>query len=413
MEKMLETLSVSRKAPPLREGRSAARRHFALLPLLMTFLTVLALMTVIAITWQAPKAFAQGLDSNAGAGSQLFCKRDFGNFIVNGLDFDGEGFLDYWRDILVIYNSNYCQYMDIDSLHNRIDKARKQLRQAFYVCDDATVARVTAQYYQLSAELYYLRHFVDTAATPNPKSTDAEKVQKVAARADIKAKFLQIFVTEKRYFDRQTGEAEFLRLSQKYESKLETYRNCQDPNFAQLLERVNNLGKTFETVEQLGKRFAERTERRWSAMKKRVAENPGLITAFSADSSGDFFSRVVDFRVNNEPAGESTVWEQISQTAKENAPFSYTTEQMAALPVNFNTVSADLDKITQRASDDNLDLIYMAEYDLKYRQVQGLGLDKLTVNLTNLKNTIKATFDPIDRLAVCTANIVGKQCGNK
>jgi hypothetical protein len=393
----------------------AASRRTALQPRrgVVARLLIVLLLGMTAATGAPSAAGAQGLDSNAGAGSQLFCKRDFGNFIVNGLDFDGEGFWDYWRDILVIYNTNYCQYMDIDSLLNRIDKARKQLRQAFYVCDDATVSRVTAEYYQLSAELYYLRHFVDTAETPNPKASEAEKAQKVASRSDIKAKFLQLFVTEKNYFDRQTGETEFLRISEKYAGKLESYRNCQDPNLAQLLERVESLGNTFETIEQLGKRFAERTKKRWSAMEKRVAENPGLITAFSADSTGDFFNRVIDFRVNNEPAGQATVWEQISQTAKENAPFSYTSEEMAAQPVNFNTVSADLDTITRRSSDDNLDLIYMAEYDLKYRQVQGLGLDKLTNNLTELKRIIMATFDPIDRLAVCTANIVGKQCGNK
>lgn len=370
------------------------------------------LVTIVLLTLQSGmgRVTAQGLDSNAGSGAQLFCTRDFSNFIVNGLDFDGEGFLDYWNDLLVIYNTNYCQYADIDSLLRRIDQARKQLRQAFYVCDDATVQRITAEYYQLSAELYYLRHFVDTAQTTNPKASDAEKAQKVAKRSDIKAEFLQLFVQKKQYFSQQGGEAEFLRISQKYEGKLEAYRNCVDPNFEQLLERVKNLGNTLNTIENLGKKFAERTEKRWSAMKKRIDENPGLITAFSADSVGDFFSRVVDFRINNEPVQDATIWEQISLTAKENAPFYYG-EQLASQPVNFNTVSVDLDTINKRQNDNNLDLIYMAEYDLKFRQVQGLGLDKLSDNLDVLKNTIKGTFDPINRVAVCTANILGKQCG--
>lgn len=367
------------------------------------------LLPLALLAWPAPLQ-AQGLDSNSGSGAQLFCTRDFGNFIVNGLDFDGEGFLDYWNDMLVIYNTNYCQFADIDSLLNRIDQARKQLRQAFYVCDDDTSQRITAQYYQLSAELYYLRHFVDTAETINPKASDAEKAQKVAQRSAIKAEFLQLFVQNKKYFDQKTGEAEYLRISQKYEGKLEAYRNCEDPNFEQLLVRVKNLGNTLDTVENLGKKFAERTEKRWSAMKKRIDENPGLITAFSASSVGDFFKRVVDFRINNEPLQEATIWEQISQTAKENAPFSFGS-QLAAQPVNFNVVSTDLDTINTRQEDNNLDLIYMADYDLKFRQVQGLGLDKLSDNLTVLKETIMNTFDPIDRLAVCTANILGKQCG--
>lgn len=366
-------------------------------------------MTLCLITGSGT-VMAQGLDSNAGSGAQLFCTRDFGNFIVNGLDFDGEGFLDYWRDMIVIYNTNYCQYSDIDSLLRRIDQARKQLRQAFYVCDDQTVERITAQYYQLSAEVYYLRHFVDTAGTANPKSSDAEKAQKVAPRSAIKAEFLQKFVTDKGYFSQQSGEAEYLRISQKYEGKIEAYRNCGDPNFDQLLERVKNLANTLDTVKNLGKKFAEKTQKRWSAMKKRIDENPGMITSFNSDSVGDLFSRVIDFRINGEPVQDATIWEQISLTAKENAPFTYG-DKLASQPVDFSTVSADLDTINQRTDDNNLDLIYMAEYDLKFRQVQGLGLDTLSENLRTLKETIMNTFDPIDRVAVCTANILGKQCG--
>lgn len=354
--------------------------------------------------------FAQGLSGNAGSGAQLFCTRDYSNFITNGIDFDGEGFVDYWRDLLVIYNTNYCQYSDIASLQDRIDKARKQLRQAFYVCDKNTAERITQQYYELSAELYYLRHFVDTAASSNPKLSDKEKAQKVAKRAAVKAEFLKRFVDDKEYFDQKNGEAIYEKISQKYEGKIEAYQNCTDPNLEQLIIRVQDLGKTIDTIENLGKRFAEKTKRRFSAMQKRIDENPGLITAFSADNAADFFNRVVDFRVNNEPVAEATVWEEISNTAKENAPFVYENRD-AIPPVDFGEIAGDLDTIKKRDNDDNLDLIYFAEYDLKYRQVQGLGLDRLRENLNVLRDTIKNTFDPLDKIGVCTANIVGKQCG--
>lgn len=353
---------------------------------------------------------AQGLSGNAGSGAQLFCTRDYGNFITNGIDFDGEGFVDYWRDIFIIYNTNYCQYSDIASLLDRIDKARKQLRQAFYVCDENTVERVTQQYYELSAEVYYLRHFVETAENSDPKQSDKEKAQKVAERTAVKAEFLNRFVNDKEYFDQKNGEAIYEKISQKYEGKIDAYKNCPNPNLEQLLIRVQDLGKTIDTIENLGKRFAEKTQRRFSAMQKRIDENPGLITAFSADNAADFFNRVVDFRVNNEPVAEATVWEEISNTAKENAPFVYG-DKNAIPPVSFGEIAGDLDTIKKRNTDDNLDLIYFAEYDLKYRQVQGLGLDRLRENLNVLQETIKNTFDPLDKIGVCTANIVGKQCG--
>jgi hypothetical protein len=354
---------------------------------------------------------AQGLNNNASSGGQLFCKRDFGNFITNGLDFDGEGFTDYWRDILVIYNANYCQFSDIDSLLNRIDKARKQIRQAFYVCDTNTTKKATAEYYQMSAELYYLRHFVDTTAAPNPKNTEEEKAQKVQLRADVKGKFMDTFVRKLNYFDQANAELIFEKIRTKYESKLESYRNCTDPNYEQLLERVKSIGNTFKTIEQLGKKFAERTQKRFSAMEKRIAENPGLISAFNSDGLGDFMNRATSFRVNNEPVQNTTVWEQISNTAKENTPG--TTGPTKALPpaISMDSISSDFKTIKKRQEAADLDLIYVSEYDLKYRQVSGAGLDKLRVNLDTLKETIISTFAPMDKVRICAANIVGKQCG--
>jgi hypothetical protein len=356
-------------------------------------------------------AKAQGLNNNSGSGAQLFCKRDFGNFIVNGLDFDGEGFTDYWRDILVIYNNNYCQFSDIDSLLNRIDKARKQIRQAFYVCDNATTQRATAEYYQLSAELYYLRHFVDTAEATNPNYSEAENAQKVQLRADIRGKFMDKFVKKLNYFNAENGELVFEKIRAKYESKVESYRNCSDPNFEQLWDRVKGLRGTLDTIEQMGKRFESRTKQRFSVMEKRLAENPGLISAFGSRSLGDFVNRVASFRINNEPVQESTVWEQISGTAKENAPFNYDVKKQANPVINFDVIAGDLMTIEARDNGEELDIRYLAEYDLKYRQISGAGLDTLRVNLDNLKNNIVGTFAPMDKVRVCAANVIGKQCG--
>ena len=74
-------------------------------------------------------------------------------------------------------------------------------------------------------------------------------------------------------------------------------------------------------------------------------------------------------------------------------------------------VSEDLNSIRRRDEAKNLDMIYMSEYDMKYRLTTGLGLDKLLVNLEDLQKTITDTYAPMDKIKVCTGNIVGKQCG--
>lgn len=58
-------------------------------------------LMVAALTGASMTA-AQAPSSNAGSGTQLFCTRDFGNFLANGLDFDGEGFTDYFTDFVDI-----------------------------------------------------------------------------------------------------------------------------------------------------------------------------------------------------------------------------------------------------------------------------------------------------------------------
>jgi len=369
-------------------------------------------LTCLVLVWpNNGPVRAQGLNNNSSSGTQLFCKRDFSNFLTNGLDFDGEGFLDYWNDIIVIYNANYCQYLDIDGLLNQIDKARKQIRQAFYVCDNATSSRVAAQYYQLSAELYYLRHFVTTSPTPNPNSSDAQKQQVVTERNTVRAEFMDMFVKKLAYFDQPTADQVFEKIKQKYASKIENYRNCTDPNWEQLIERIKNLGNTFDNLQQVFNRFQQKLSKRWSAMEQRVADNPGMATMFSSSSFGDFMNRVVDLRVNTEPAQQSTIWEQLSFTAKENAPFSYGNTQAAPPAINYQTITNDLTTIQQRDTDFSDDLQYVTEYDLKYRQTQGLGLDTLKVNLDNLKTIISDTLPYMDQIEGCTGYIVDKQCG--
>lgn len=358
-------------------------------------------------------------DNNSGTGTQLFCKRDFGNFLANGLDFDGEGFTDYFRDFMDIpgvgfsrYSSNYCWFSDIDSLLNRIDKARKQIRQAFYVCDNATAQKVQQDYYQLSAELYYLRHFVEIAPGSNNKDTKAEKEQKVAKNNQVRSAFIKRFTKDANYFDESSASAFFDKLVAKYEPKVEAYRNCEDPSLTFIKTGLESIKNSIDTIEQMGKRFVQRTKAVSDATKKRIEANPGLFMAPGADSAGDFFGRIASFRVNNEPAFSPTAWEQIVDAAKENTPLVNSGGVTAATPaINFESVAGDIRTIQKRTDDKNLDLQYLGDYDLKYRQIGGLGLNSLEVNLDDLKKLITDTFKPMKDIRVCTANIVGKQCG--
>lgn len=265
-----------------------------------------------------------------------------------------------------------------------------------------------------------MRHFVDVAAGSNPKDSKAEKDQKVALNKAVRAKFIKRFTKDASYFNETQASALFDKLAAKYEPKLESYKNCEDPNIAMLKARILGIKNTLNTIEQMGKKFVERTQSVISATQKRIEANPGLFTALGSDSVGDFFNRTTSFRVNNEPAFEPTAWEQIVNSAKENTPLvssgsgnGANGSGVTASPtaINFNSVAGDINKIEKREEAKNLDLIYLADYDVKYRQVGGAGLNSLEVNLDELKKIITDTFKPMNDVQVCAANIVGKQCG--
>lgn len=382
------------------------------LKLVFGIISSVGVATLLCVSFpDADIAYAQGLSTPSNSGGQLFCKRDFSNFLANGIDLDGEGFTDYWRDLTVIYNNNYCQFTDIMSLLDRIDKVRKQMREAFYVCDSVGAARLKAQYFELSAEVYYLRHFVNVSGPPNPKASDAEKMQNIVDDLTVHDAFINRFVNQAEYFNQEQAETIYTKFKQKYANKIEAYRNCTDPNLGALKQKVADIKGTLESIQNMGKRFVERTNNVISKTQQRIAANPGLLSAFSADNVGDAFGSIAKFRANGENFTTSTVWESISNTAKEVTPGVQPKVVGSNSPITMNAINNDLTIIEKRNTAENLDITYMSEYDIKYRQSTGIGLDQLTINLDDLHNTLTSTYDPMNKVQVCAANIVGKQCG--
>jgi hypothetical protein len=386
----------------------------------------LGLMLVGLLMIPAQGAWAQsGLGNPAGGGS-LFCERDFGNYLSNGIDFDGEGFTDYWGDILDIpgvgwskYTANYCHFTDIDSLLQRIDKARKQLRQAFYVCDSATVARVSKDYKEMSMELYYARHFLDTKPFVGGKDApQSVKDESVVKRPNFQEEFMGKFADNENYFNAKITLELFNQFEAKYEAKIDGYKNCTDPGVDALRLKIEDLKNTFSNIKKLADRLNGKIANRKKASDAKIQANPGMLTAFSADNIGDAFKRSVDFRVNGENLTDPTVWENFTagksglSGAVSDAVSSDTTITGADGYV-FNDVIADLSKAENRDENLRLEAIYLAEMEMTYKETAGVGLDKALEKLFALQETIRNTFPEMANLEKCTARIVGKQCSNK
>ncbi len=374
--------------------------------------------------------FAQGLTGDNSSGQQVFCKRDFSSFISTGLDFGGQGFTEYWKDFLVRYSANYCHYSDIDNLLRRIDKARKQLRQAFYACDTNTSLRVAAQYRKMSVELYFLRNYFKIKASVRGDFSDEVKEGLVRVRPNFRDQFLDKFqkYVNKGYYTNQQLRDLYVEFQNKYEPKLETYRNCTDPNLDLLMIKFEELKNTFDTIKQMGQSFAERTSEKAKQTQERVNENPGLVggavqAAIDKKSVGEYFKNAVELRINNQDS--KTFWEEtkagendLAREFRENTPgidsSPYRESQSRqARSMTVDDVYEDLNVIRGRDQYKNLDITYMAKIDSKYRQTGDQGLNLAVNKLDELIGIIKETYPELNKLQSCAARIKGNQCSNK
>ncbi len=301
---------------------------------------------------------------------------------------------------------------------NRIDKLRQQLRRAFYVCDEVSTTRLTAQYTELSAELYYLRHFIDTTPFTSSNSKSNVKNDDVFKRPSFRTQFIQKML--KQHLSLDYALSLFNRFETKYAPEIEVYKNCSDPNLGILKLKLKELGNTFNTVKKLGQRFAYTTARTAKKSQQRIDANPGLLTVFSSSSASDFFKRALDFRVNGSNITEPNAYDQliegVAQNLNQNLPGSNPVGNkigaVAKTPTStLSSMAQDVLSSQARDADSNLEAIYYTELNIKYRQVSGVGLEQDYRLLNNLESIIKGTFPDLADLKTCTASIINKQCG--
>lgn len=312
-------------------------------------------------------AFAQ-----ASTGKQIICRgdRDFATFISATIGYDG--FVEYWKDIIFRYNSNMCQYLDIDSLLNRLDKVRKKLREAFYFCGNT--AKLKTRYYELEAELFYVRKFIDT-----------DNGQFIVINEN------QLFIDFKEEFSDIFSDEDLLklwnRLNSKYKTKIDTYKNCDNPTWENLVLKWKEFTESGGGISTALKQAGSSIEKSWDRMEN-VDMNLGR----------KFVGGFVDASVNGLPLLEGL--EQIGEELAKNFPDGYTFEQ---LQVAQDVAKRDYDLAALRAG-------YLTQYKTLYGETSSKFTEKIVGRLQSLNNIIKATFPFENQTIACVRRIVNKQC---
>ena len=305
------------------------------------------------------------------------CFNDWETFVSAVISYDS--FTEFWKDILVRYNKNLCHYMDISSILDQIDATRDAIKKSFLSCNATQGATLTARYYELEAELFFLRNFIDI-----PNSTIQELPEE-----KVKELLRQNFVLNKQYFTDEKVAELYDKFKKKYKGKVNsTYKNCPDPDIDALKKKWNSFK---ENIKSLGQDTGESIKSEWS----KAINTP-------AKGMQGFIKGVQGFRLNSVPA--------IKTPDKIVAAMTKELEKSGGVPPSLDEAQASIDRTYAAYTKTVNTTAVKAEYEALYKQ----GGDSLAESYVNkikeINEVIIQTYDPLTKLKECTKKTGERQC---
>lgn len=359
----------------------------SLILLLATFASPATIMAQEAPVYPGSSPAAQPGESpgtgfsSSGTGQEAICRgdRDWSTFISATLSYDD--FAEYWKDILYRYSDNICHYTDIDSLLNRVNKAREQIRKAFYSCAPTSTLKKT--YYRLEAELFFLRKYIDTS-NGNFIAVNPDKLH-----ADLR----NYFVLNKSFFTDEEMDQLFEEFKTKYDNRLSTYKNCKDANWTDLVNKwqefKDNVLILFTDPKSAPaiQAATEDLQKHWD----RMANTPLDLGRFF---TGDFLNA----SINGLPPQQG--WDQIAAEFAKNSPQGYTFEQLQAAK-SIADASYEYSKMEAE---------FTMQYYTLYKEVSDTFTVETLDRLQALDGVIQSTFPFENQTEQCLKYIANKQC---
>ncbi len=337
---------------------------------------VFALSISLFVNNHFPSAQAES-GGFSGTGKEVFCRsggRDWDSFLSSLLSYDG--FIEYWNDIIVRYNANMCLYNDVDGLLKRLDKARKQVRLAFYSCD-IQADNLKKSYYKLEAELYFVRKYIN--ASKGNLLFESEKA--------LRNLFIEYFVADRNFFDIDDGNKYFDEFLKRYKTRQEIYLNCKDPTWTNLIEKWNEFKENaggFAAIKEAAETIDKKAQK---------------VLNMPLYRSGNLLGGFLDLRINDlEP---EVALSEIATELKRTFPAGYTFQQLQ--------VATDTEK--DRHEENVSRTEFLIQYEHLYKESSGDIINEIVARLDYLSNTIRnTTAGEINQTAKCTKTVLDKTC---
>ncbi len=338
--------------------------------------------------------------------------------IGSGFTKPGSDFVDYWHDFL-LYQPHYA---DVYGVVRQLNAARYSVISTFLRCQPERFKQVTSRYYVLEAELYFVRHFINTWADGFPERIIADENRK-----EFRQEFVQYMISKTPdAADKNEQLAKFGgyfdSFMAKYKNKVKEYgesKNSSDPAWGQIKEKWENLKNTFSdlgsSVKGLGGDAADLGE-------ALVPSSPGSLIS-------SIFSRV-DACAQVGSDDSYCVSDAIKYLNEHDVVAEAEQKRDALLnakrvnSVTFGEVHAAVDAANQPTPEDLLSESEMLKkYEVLYGSVGSNGIaemiqntDTLLATLTNGRGPgpfgpkISGSLKPLEKISECADDIEDKQC---
>ncbi|MFH1284822.1 MAG: hypothetical protein ABIH78_04545 [Candidatus Peregrinibacteria bacterium] len=303
-----------------------------------------------------------------------------------------EGIFEPWYDVIT---RNQCQSADVLGLIKQRDKIRRYIRDAFLTCNNQKLPSLEATYYNVSAEIYYVRHVVEgdiVVSLPyNILSTrmmeDEESLY--YPRDLLYNEMLDRYVNDgsmtKSAFDDLFRKLEF-----KYKERKKSYVICENDSWEQVAEKWNEFLNTVGGITPA-----------WKNLEKGVGGRAEKIVEAATDMGiEDYLKGLVQVNLNN--MGLKPGFEEISQNIGNYLP-----------NVDIPTQEALLNAIELSEKEFNTELerqILMSEFEVMYRDISDSSVELITRELDALNQVILNSSDPLSSLLDCVEGINDRQC---
>lgn len=327
-----------------------------------------------------------------------------------------EDFKDYWRDFLLWP----LHYADVAIVENQWHEATRELFAAFMRCDVDRIKSLENTYWRLYAELFYVRHFVDTDGgylrilSENPSERDAFKkrmLMSFVGRGDISEDSQSILFSG--YFDL---------FEAKYKDRAKTYASFgNDPAFTQLAEKVKGLFETIKSLKDLG------TEEYWQVEEEAVELANDLKKPVNAVVEGwqdkgtvakETSAKVANtFRVcpEGDPASCKGILDSSVGVAEAVLGAGTSTWNKMNDRKTFEQVQIAITQEQIKRTEDRTRGEMLARYELLYGRISGDGIAAINERMDKLIEIVgpkedKGSLPVLKKVAECAKEVKEKVC---